>query len=41
MEYLITPDQPTSWKINPVDCIENLEKYRHDKLNGFYFGAPI
>ena len=30
MEYLITPDQPNSWKINPVDCIENLEKYWHD-----------
>ncbi|CCI00886.1 conserved hypothetical protein [Microcystis aeruginosa PCC 9807] len=30
MEYLITPDQPTQWKINPVDFIENLEKSWHD-----------
>jgi GT2 family glycosyltransferase len=27
MEYLITPDQPTQWKINTVDFIENLEKH--------------
>jgi hypothetical protein len=30
MEYLITPDQPTQWKINTVDFIEHLEKSWHD-----------
>jgi hypothetical protein len=30
MEYLITPYQPTQWKINTVDFIENLEKSWHD-----------
>ncbi len=30
MEYLITPDQPTQWKLNIVDFIENLEKAWHD-----------
>jgi hypothetical protein len=30
MKYLITPDQPTQWKINAVDFIKNLQKYWHD-----------